>query len=86
MTGLVVAIGLDRVTVNEWTAIKRMAHGTDLVFDLKKFIAVVRIDDIDDAILILVAFFRNDAEIEQFFVRAGKIREINLKMMAVEFG
>src|SRR5437660_346889 len=61
-----------------------MLHAAHLVLDGEQHRARIEIDDVLEAVLMLIALLGNDAELLQPAVGAGEIRDIDLDMVTVE--
>ena len=85
VAGPIVAVGLHRIAIHQRTRIQRMRHTAHLVLDGVEEFAIHRIDDILEAILVLIAFLDDQAMVLQPLVRAGEISDVNLQMVAVVF-
>src|SRR5947207_12608373 len=79
----VVAVALARVAVDQRPGIERMGDAPDLVLDLEQLLAGRRIDDVVEAILVLVALLGEDLALDQRLVRLGEVGDIDLDVMAV---
>src|SRR5271168_1311972 len=60
-----------------------MAHAAHFMLDGEQRRARFRIDKILESILMLVALLRDEALVEQFPVRPGEVRDVDLDVMAV---
>ena len=63
MAGPVVAVGLRRVAVDQRPAVDRMGLAADLVLDREQHLAGVEIDDVPEAVLVVVGFRGEQAEL-----------------------
>src|SRR5690349_14351023 len=81
----VVGVGLRRIAVDERPPIKRMAHAAYLVLDLQLDGAGRDVDDVDEAVLVLVGFAAHESALAELRVGSGKISEVDLHVMAVVF-
>ena len=61
----------------------RMTHAARLVLDLEQRLVGVDIDDIDEAILVLVALLGDQPALHQLLVRAGEVGERDLDVVPV---
>ena len=73
------------VAIDQRAGIKRVGHRPHFVLELKQGFAAIDIDNILEAILILIAFLGDQAAFAQAGMRAGEVGEVNLDMMAVVF-
>src|ERR1700704_1182239 len=83
VAGLVVAVALGRVAVEQRTAEHRMGLGAHRVLEGEQDLAGVEIDDVVEAVLVGVELARDQAEVDQLFVRAREVGDVDLGMMAV---
>ena len=83
MAGFVIDIGLRRVSINKGPAIHRIGLAACLVLDGEEHFAAVEIDHILETILVLAAFFGDQAQLLQPPVRARKIGDVDLHVMTV---
>ena len=58
-----ILVGLRRVAVDQRPGIERVGHRTNFVFQRIQPLAAVRINDLAEAVLVLVAFLGNKAAI-----------------------
>ena len=82
---LVVAIILRWVAVDHLAIVERVGAAADFVLDREQMLAGVEADDVLPAILVLIAFFGDQAALFEFVMRARKFLHIDLEMVAVEF-
>src|SRR6186997_3236374 len=78
------AVGLRRIAVDQRPQVHRMGGAAHLVLDGEKMPAVGGVDDLSKAILILIVLARDQAALQQPAVRAGKVRDVDLHVVAVE--
>ena len=62
-----------------------MPHAAGLVLDAEQRLVGVHIDDVEEAILMLVAFLGDQAPLQQFLVRAGEVSQRDLDVVPVVF-
>src|SRR5918994_777231 len=74
----VVAVALRRVAVDERARVKRVGETAYLVLDREERLVALQVDDVLEAVLIIVALLGDQAALEQPPVRAGKIRDVDL--------
>src|SRR5690242_18945481 len=72
----VVAVGLARIAVHQGPRIERMGDAADLVLDLEQLLAGRRIDEVVEAVLVLVALLGEDLALDQLVMRLGEVRDI----------
>ena len=63
-----------------------MAHAADLMFELEQGLAAVKVDNVDEAVFVLIGFPGNQTALKQSVVRPGEISEVDCNVVAVEFG
>ena len=78
-------VGLVGVAIDQRAGIKRVGHRPHLVLELEQGFPAIYIDNILEAILILIAFLGDQAAFDQAGMRAGKVGEVNLDMVAIVF-
>ena len=83
VTAHVGALHLRRVAVDERAAVHRMREAAHLVLELEELLPVLRIDDVLEAILVRVAFLRDELVLQQELVGSGEIRDVDRDMVAV---
>src|SRR5882724_6374156 len=69
VAGRVSAIGLRRIAVDQRPQVHRMCGAAHLVFDRKQVLAISKIDDIAEAVLILVVLAKDQVALRQPAVR-----------------
>ena len=60
-----------------------MRHAAHLVLDLEEHLAVVGIDDVDEAVLVRVALLADDPALQHLLVRAGEVGDVDGDVVAV---
>src|SRR6516165_2945143 len=80
---LVIHVGLRRVAVDQRPAIHRVGLAARLMLDREQHFAAVEIDQVVEAILIIVAFLDDQPELLKLAMRVGKIGNVNLHVMPV---
>src|SRR5438874_243488 len=83
MAGLVVAVALRGVAIDQGPAIERMGLAAHFVLDGEQHLARFEIDDVLEAILVVVDLEREEAERLEPAIRSGEIRDIDLRVMPV---
>src|SRR5712664_4000790 len=83
VAGCVVAIGLRRIAVDQRPQVHRVCGAAHLVFDREQVLAISKIDDVAEAVLILVVFAKDQVALRQPAVRTGEVRDVHLDMVAV---
>src|SRR6516165_6045122 len=83
MPGLVVAVALRGIAIDQGPAVERMSLAAHLVLDGKEHLARVEVDHVLEAIFVVVDLHRDQPELLELAIGAGKIREIDLRVMAV---
>ena len=63
----------------------RVAHAAGFVLDPEQRLVGVHIDDVEEAILVLVAFLGDQAALQQLLVRAGEVGQRDLDVVPVVF-
>ena len=66
ITGHEVPVVHVRVPVDVGPVEHRMPHAAGLVFDLRQRLVAIHIDDIDEAILVLIALFGDQTPLQNF--------------------
>src|SRR6476620_2849822 len=83
MARLVGAVALRRIAVDQRPAIQRMGLAADLVLDREQHLARIRVDHVLEAIFVVIHLHGDQAEFLQAPIRAGEIRDIDLRVVAV---
>src|SRR6516164_1550998 len=83
VTRLVVAVALRRFAVDERPAIKRVGLAAHLVFYGEQDLARIEIDDILEAIFVIVDLSGEKAELFQPPIRTREIRDVDLRVVPV---
>src|ERR1700674_5530349 len=78
VAGCVGAVGLRRVAVDQRPQVHRVGGTAHLVLDREQLPAIGGIDDVAEAILVLVVFLRDQAALQQTVVGAGEIGDVDL--------
>src|SRR5262249_11828169 len=88
VTGTVIAVGLGGIAVGERAAKERMGLAAHFMLDREQHLARVEIDNVIEAIFVRVDLARQQIELVEPALRAGKIGNVNLHVMAViwQFG
>ncbi|WP_229192860.1 hypothetical protein [Bradyrhizobium brasilense] len=79
------AVGLRRIAIDQRPQKHRMRGAAHLVLDGEQMSAVGRIDDIAEAVLVLIVFAGDQIAFAQSLVGAREVRDVDLDVMAVEF-
>src|ERR1051326_3470188 len=79
----VVAVGLGGIAVHQRPRIERMLHAADLVLDREQRLAAPRIDDVLEAILVLIALLGDEAALQEPPMGTGEIADIDLNVVTV---
>src|SRR5262249_32384350 len=69
----VVAVGLRRIAVDQRAQIHRVRGAAHLVLDGEEQLAAVEIDDVLEAVLVLIVLLRDQAALQQALIGAGEI-------------
>ena len=80
-----VAVVHIRVAVDEHAVEHRVAHAARLMLDAEQRLVGVHIDDIEEAVLVLVAFLADQPTLQQLLVRAGEVGQRDLDVVGVVF-
>src|SRR5262245_19089146 len=83
VTRLVVAVALRRVAVDERPAIKRVGLAAHLVLDGEQDLARIEIEDIHEAIFVIVDLGGEQAELFQPPIGYREIRDVDLRVVPV---
>src|SRR6266568_2471820 len=83
VTRLVVAVALRRIAVDERAAIKRVGLAAHLVLHGEQDLARIEIDDILEAIFVIVDLGGKKAELFQPPIGTREIRDVNLRVVPV---
>src|SRR5689334_21075012 len=86
VAGAVVAIGLRRVAVDERARIERVAHAAHLVLDGEERAPALDVDDLLEAVLVLIARLADEAALQKPAIGAGEVGDIDLEMVSVVGG
>src|SRR4051812_46875192 len=60
-----------------------MAHAASLVLDLEQRLVGIDVDDVDEAVLVLVALLGDQPTFHKLLMRSGEVGERDLDVMAV---
>src|SRR5215469_12153165 len=85
-THLVIHQVLLGVAVDELAVVERVRDRTDLVLDLEQALAGIEAGYVLEAVLMLAAFLRDEPALFELFVRPGEFLDVDLDVVAVEFG
>src|SRR5580658_2611710 len=80
-----VAVVHIRIAVDVSAIEHRVPHTAGFVLNPGQRLVRVHIDDIEEAILMLIALFRDQTALNQLLMRPGKVRERDLDVMTVIF-
>src|SRR5262245_49301531 len=83
VAGLVVAIALRRIAVDQRAAVKRVGLAADLVLHREQHLARVEIDNVLEAVFVVVDLRRQQAELLEPLIGSGEVRDVDLRMVAV---
>ncbi len=75
-------VGLVGVAVDQGPGMERVGHRAHLVLHREQHGAAGRVDDVLEAILIAVAFLGDQPALAESPVRARKVGDVNLDVMA----
>src|SRR5712691_5120623 len=76
---------LRRITIHELTTKHRMSHATDFMLNGEQLTAGLRVDDILEAILIVIAFLGDQTMLLQEGVRTREVGDVHGKVVPVIF-
>jgi len=74
---------LRRIAIDQRPQKERMLHAANFVLDGKQHLAVVRIDNVLKAVLMLIALLADQALGQKLAMRARKVVDVNLNVMLV---
>ena len=60
-----VAVGLVRVAVHQGAGVERVAHAAHLVLDGEERAVALDVDDVDEAVLVLVVLLADEAALQE---------------------
>ena len=80
----VVLVGRRRIAVDQRAQIHRVRRAAHLVLDTEQHLVAVEIDDVLEAVLILVVLDRDEIARLQLLVGPGEVRDVHLHVMTVE--
>ena len=83
MTGLVVAVALVRIAVDQRPREHRMGLAPHLVLDREQHLARIEIDDVLEAVFVFVELERDQSALQQPIVGAGEVLDVDLEVVAV---
>ena len=72
-----------RIAIDVGAPKHRVAHAPSFVLDTEQWLVGVHVDDVEEPILVLIAFLADQATLQQFLVRAGEVYQRDLDMMVV---
>src|SRR5262245_27399201 len=79
----IVAVALRRIAVHEGTAIERVRLAAHFVLDGEQHLTRIEIDHVLETIFVLVDLRGDEAELLQPPIRAGEIRDVDLRVVPV---
>ena len=83
MTWRVASVGNCWIAIDLFPGIKRMGHAPHLVFDLEQQLVVAEIYNVDEPILVLVAFLAHKIALQKPLVGSREIREVDGYVMSI---
>ena len=79
----VVAVGLQGIAVDEGAQVHRMRGAAHFMLDGEQVLAAVEIDDVLEAVLVLIVFLGDEAALQEALIRAGEVGDVDLDVVAV---
>src|SRR5712692_10126368 len=82
-SGRILHDGLRRIAIDQRPQVKRMLHATHLMLDREQHFAAVWVDNVLEAILMLVALLRDQPLLPQAPMRPREVIDVDLEMVLV---
>src|SRR5256885_76092 len=79
----VVAVALGGIAIDQRPRVERMLHAADLVLDGEEVLAVGGIDDVLEAVLVLIALLGDEPALQKPPMGTGEIGDIDLNVVPV---